>query len=249
MTMFKVLSKSRDPIHGGDGTYPYRKWTDPISDPYLCQRGYHLVNLDGLLQWLQPESVVWEAEGKGQSDGPDDEGKSVYESVRLVRRVAVVDDRLLRLFAADCAERVLHLIPEPYRTTCANTIEVARRFAEGKATRDELAAAGDAAGAAVWAAARAAVWDAARAAAWDAAWDAARAAAWDAAWDAARAAVWAAARAAARDAARAAAWDAAWDAARAAAGAAAWAAERQWQTKRLAHYLGLDTDNNQGGTR
>jgi hypothetical protein len=51
---------------------------------------------------------------------------------------------------------------------------------------------------------------------WAAAWDAARAAAWDAAWDAARDAARAAARAAARDAARAAARAAARDAANAA---------------------------------
>jgi hypothetical protein len=61
-------------------------------------------------------------------------------------------------------------------------IRVARLYAEGKATKDELAAAWDAA----WAAARAAAWDAARDAAWDAARAAARASARDAAWAAAR---------------------------------------------------------------
>jgi hypothetical protein len=101
-------------------------------------------------------------------------------------------DRLARVFACDCAESVLHIyekeFPEDKRPREA--IRVSRAFAEGKATRDELAAARDAA--------RDAAWDAARAAARDAAWAAARAAARDAAWDAARAA----ARAAARDAAK-----------------------------------------------
>ena len=73
-----------------------------------------------------------------------------------------------------------------------------------------------------WAAAGDAAWAAARAAAWDAAWAAARAAARDAARDAAGAAAWAAAWNAAGGAARAAAWDAAGDAAR----AAAWDAAR-----------------------
>jgi len=52
-----------------------------------------------------------------------------------------------------------------------NAVEVAERFANGEATRDELAAARDAARDAAWAAARAAARDAARAAAWAAAWD------------------------------------------------------------------------------
>ena len=100
-------------------------------------------------------------------------------------------DRELRLFACDCAEMVLPIFERHYPDDKRprNSIEVARRFAEGKATDEERAAAG------------AAAWAAARAAAWDAAWDAAGAAAWaaagDAAGDAARAAAWDAARAAA----------------------------------------------------
>ena len=131
-------------------------------------------------------------------------------------------DKLARLFACDCAERVLHICESKYPDDKRprNAIETARRFAEGKATKEEMAAAWDAAGVA------------AGVAAWDAARDAARAAAWvaarDAAWDAARAAAWDAAR----DAARAAAWDAAWDA-RDAAGAA----EQDWQLQHLKELL------------
>ena len=124
------------------------------------------------------------------------------------------DEKAERLFAVWCARntpmadgRVTgDLLTDP-RSHAA--LEVAERFAKGKATADELAAAG--------AAARAAAGDAARAAAGDAAGAAAWAAAGAAAWAAARAA----ARAAAGDAAGAAAWAAAWAAARAAAGDAA----------------------------
>jgi hypothetical protein len=111
----------------------------------------------------------------------------------IATRDGVLDDRTLRLFACWCARQVWHLLTDE---RSRNAVEVAERYAEGKATDAELAAA--------WEAARAAARAAAWAAAWDAAWDAARAAAWAAAWDAA----W--------DAARAAAWAAAWDAARAA---------------------------------
>jgi hypothetical protein len=93
-----------------------------------------------------------------------------------------LDERQQRLFACDCAERALTLVGSPDPRS-VEAIRVARMYAAGDATKEQLAAA------------RAAAWDAARAAAWDAAWAAARAAR-DAAW----AAAWAAA------------WDAAWDA-------------------------------------
>jgi hypothetical protein len=101
-----------------------------------------------------------------------------------------LDDRKLRLFACDCAERVLPIFEKDYPNDNRprRAIEVARLFADGKATDEERNAA------------RAAAGNAARAAARDAARAAAR--------NAARAAARDAARAAARDAARAAAGDA-----------------------------------------
>ena len=100
-------------------------------------------------------------------------------------------DRLARLFACARAESVLHIweakFPDDKRPR--EIIAVARRFALGQATQEELSAAG-AAGAAALAAAGEVAGDAAWAAAW-AAWAAAGAAgevAWDAAWTAAWAA-------------------------------------------------------------
>ena len=126
------------------------------------------------------------------------------------------DGRTLRLFAIWCARstplpdgcKTGDLLTDP-RSFAA--LEVAERFAHGRATSEELSAAQAAARAAAraaqaaWAAGDAArdaayaAWDAA----WDAAGDAAEYAAWAAAWAAARAAAQAAqaaARAAARDA-------------------------------------------------
>jgi hypothetical protein len=145
---------------------------------------------------------------------------------------AVQNERICRLFAADCAEQVLHLFEEEYPDDKRprQAIEVARDPTASDAAR---AAARAAAWDAARAAARAAATDAARAAAraaatdaaWDAAWDAARAAATDAAWDAARAAASDAARAAALVTARDAAW------------ATALAAARDAQKDRLRQYL------------
>ena len=124
---------------------------------------------------------------------------------------AIRDAKTPRLWACDCAERVLPIFESdrPGDLRPRDAIRASRRYARGEIG----AAARDAA----WAAAR----DAARAAAWDAAGDAARAAAGDAA----RAAARAAAGAAARDAAGAAAWD------------ASRAAEKEWQLVRLREYL------------
>jgi hypothetical protein len=119
----------------------------------------------------------------------------VKDRIWVLLHNEIIPEKELRLLACDFAENALKLIKNPDQRSL-NAIAVSRRFANGEATCEELAAAWDAA----WDAARAAAWDAAR----DAAWAAARAAARDAARDAARAAAWAAARDAA--------WDAAWDA-------------------------------------
>ena len=95
-------------------------------------------------------------------------------------------DKEIRLLAVAYARKVQHLMTDS-RSIAA--LDVAERHAHGKATDDDLAAAGAAAEAA-WAAG---------AAAWAAAWTAARDAAGDSAWTAARAAARAAAGAAEKE--------------------------------------------------
>ena len=220
--LYKVLGPDDRPCNGGSGEYnlPHDgqpgEWMPPIEGELIpCENGYHLCTLAQLPSWLA--SRIYEAEGRGDHvDGGD---KIAYREVRLLRLCAGWNERTARLFACDCAERVLPIYERDYPGDMRprDAIAVARRFANGEATSRELCAAEAAAGDAARAAARAAAWDAAGAAAGDAAEAAAGAAAWDAAWDAA----WAAARAAAR----AAAW------------AAAWAAERAWQSERLGELL------------
>jgi hypothetical protein len=121
--------------------------------------------------------VLYEAGYRGERvDVDTGDTKTVVREARLLRRVPTWNERTARLFACDCAERVLPLYERavPGDTRPRESIAVARRFAAGAATPEELTAA------------------------WAAAWDAARAAARDAARDAARAAAGAAARAAAR---------------------------------------------------
>ena len=111
----------------------------------------------------------------------------------VATRPSVLTDKELRLFAVFCARQVQHLMTD---SRSIEAIDVAEKYAQDKASDDELAAARSAARSATTAAANAAT-TAADAAAWaataaaDAAYAAARAAA-DAAAAAADAAAWAA---------------------------------------------------------
>jgi hypothetical protein len=226
---YKTLDKDGCSCHGGDaewslptqnddGTWTPGEWMPEVEGPLEpCANGYHVVTLEQLLDWIGER--IFEVE-VGKEILPDDD-KSVVRTCCLTRECAGWDERTARLFACDCAERVLYLFearhPDDGRPRKA--IETARRYAEGKAAVEELTD--------VWEAAR----EAAReAAAWAAVW-----AAWAAAGAAARAAAGAAAGAAARAAARAAAGAAAGAAAR----AAALDVERQWQAERLKEILEL----------
>jgi hypothetical protein len=169
-----------------------------VSPVRLCERGYHGVEAEYLVEWLGP--TIYTLEGRGEHQ-EDDEGKHVFSEARLLWQLEAWTLTAQRLFACDCAERVLPVWAvdvAPGDDRPVQAIAVARRYARGEATEEELAAAGAATEAVAWAA---------------------------------RGAARAAAGAAARAAARAAAGAAARAAARAAAGAAErrWQTERLWQ--------------------
>jgi len=218
-------------------------WMPEIEGELIaCERGYHLCRPRDLVFWINARLFAVETRG----ELIESDTKVVVRCARLLHEIANWNKCTARIFACDCAEHVLYLYESwnPDDPRPRETIATCRRYADGKATDAELAAAGAAAWAAATAA-RDAAWAAAGAAARDAAWAAAGAAAWDAAGNAAGNA---------GDAARAtavAAGDAAWNATWAAAGDAAWAAaraaravaedaERAWQSQRLIELLGLD---------
>jgi len=238
--LFKVLNEDGTSYHGGYGAWSLPsddapgEWMPAIKGKLVaCENGYHLCRKQDLLEWLGP--AIFKAEYRGER--MDMDNKVVVREARLLQRLNW-DQQVARLFACDCAERVLSLFEVEYPDDMRprQAIEIARRYAIGDATDSELFTASAAASAATpvaaGAAASAGAWAAARATAWAAAGDAARAA-----WDAARAA-----RDAASDAAWDAASDAAWVAVRAAARAAARAAEQEWQTVRLLWYLDGEFD-------
>jgi hypothetical protein len=210
---YKICAPSGAAHQVGSFRYPLPtakrpgRWTDPVK-PEICVRGYHVCRIGNVIDWLEYGYAIFLVEGRGEVVHGDN--KSAFESIRLVRRLNW-DERLCRLFAADCAAQVLPAFsavdPEDRRPHAA--VRVARRRAEGRSSPEEWSAADSAAGSAARSAADSAAWSAARSAADSAAWSAARSAAWSAAWSAARSAAW----------------------------SAAGSAERQWQAERIETYL------------
>lgn len=166
------------PTQNEDGTWTPGAWTRAYKSVIPCKRGYHLARLQDLIKWWG--SHLWVAEHDDPEPIIHEDSKVVVRRARLLAPVLAWNERTQRLFAADCAERVLPIYERarPGDSRPRVAVETARLFARGVATRDELFTARDAA----WSAAMAAARDAAR----DAAGDAARDAAWAAARDAER---------------------------------------------------------------
>jgi len=114
---------------------------------------------------------------------PDDEPIDILDILEVLGlddalwSLRAVDgyDREFRLFACWCAAKSLPVFEKehPDDNRPKNAIKTAIRFANGKATKEELATTWDT------------TWDTARNATWDTTWDATWDAAWAAAWDAA----------------------------------------------------------------
>ena len=148
-TIYKVLASDGTPCHGGSGKWFMPKgkrpgkWMPAIKDIQPCARGYHFVNLEQLPTWLGP--TLYEVEVRGQVTHLAD--KSVAEQARLIRKVEIWNDKTLRLFAADCAEHVLGI----YERVCPKddrprkAIQAARDFANGLIDRNAAHAAANAA--------------------------------------------------------------------------------------------------------
>ena len=137
----------------------------------LCSgRALHATDTSHLLDWLNEEMYELEID---ESRGVVVAGKIGFRRGRLVRRIEAWNERTARLFACDCAEDALQYADPKQRDTLAASIAVARRYADGQATKKELWAA--------WSAAWSAAESAAESAAWSAAESAARSAAGSAA--------------------------------------------------------------------
>ncbi len=194
----------------------------------ICEKGYHaspswysaLSYADGSIACIVQLSSI---------SGYDTD-KMVGRTRKLIAAKSIACE--LRLFACDCAERALLRERERGQEPDSrswNALEVATRYANGQATKEELAAA------------REAAWDVARYISRNTASNMARTASWEAAFNAACNADQEAARRAAAAAARNAAWAATFKAkgkpVKDTVWKAAWHAEIEWQKHRLDEYL------------
>jgi len=158
---YKYLNADGTPYNGGAGTWHLPKggrpgrWMPKILNLVPCKSGYHGCREQDLLSWYGP--TLWLMEYREPFVIHED-NKIVASQARLISQFTTWNERTQRLFAADCAEHVAHLYNRSTGWQPADTIEVARRYANGLASEAELAAAWEAA----WAAAQAAVGAAAR---------------------------------------------------------------------------------------
>ena len=177
---YKVLNLDGTSCNGGHGQWSLPHdglpgaWMPEIKKLVPCESGYHVCERGQLVRWLGP--AIHPVEVRGEMIRQDD--KCVVSEARIWPKLDTWNDRSARLFACDCADEALKLVKEP-DSRSIEAVHVARLYAVGESTNEQLdaarasarAAARDAAGAA----ARASAWAAARDAAWDAAWAAARA--------------------------------------------------------------------------
>jgi hypothetical protein len=136
--LYKVLGASGRSIHGGkaDWSLPAEggpgAWMPRAAKVKCCSRGYHLVELYALPMWLRADCTIYEAEGRG-THATDGTGKTAFSQARLIRQ-RYLSAQDMRLFAADCAEHVLHMFEERYPSDDRprKAIEAARAYARGE---------------------------------------------------------------------------------------------------------------------
>ena len=139
------------------------RWYKVDGEIECCENGFHCSpTIMDAIGYVTPGWIcLVEVRGDHQDQGD----KSAWREMRILKRWKLTDKQW-RKIAIYSAELVLPIYEKEYPNDKRprNATETAKRYLRGKATQEELAAAG----AAAWAAARAAAWAAAWAAARDA---------------------------------------------------------------------------------
>jgi len=142
-TLVKITGHNGESCHGGTGVWPLPRgkrlgaWLKVTGKLVPCGNGLHVCTVrQALDDW--PGPAMWLVEVRGERVRCAN--KTVVSEARLISRVETWNDRTLRLFAADCAASALNLAKSTDERSWA-AIACARRFADGKASESELAAA------------------------------------------------------------------------------------------------------------
>ena len=126
-----------DTLRDGRPVPPDGEWLIHDGPAVMCKSGLHASRhpFDALL--YAPGNVLCLVDCDDVVDEHSD--KLLCRRRRIVARFDA--SRLLREFAADCAESVLHLVPAESQLACIWAIDAARRYARGECDDDERAAA------------------------------------------------------------------------------------------------------------
>jgi hypothetical protein len=146
---FTVLDEDGTSLHGGytiawslptrndDGIWTPGDWMPRAEGELsLYGDGYKVGTLDQIINWLGPR--IFEVEVGHEII--HDKKKSIARACRLLCEYTNWNEKSARLFACDCAERVLDIFERafPNDDRPRNAIQTARRYANGKATHVEL---------------------------------------------------------------------------------------------------------------
>ena len=147
MKYYKVLKADGSCCNGGlgkwylptkakDGTWKPGKWMPKVEGALEpCKNGYHICRREDLVRWL--DEAIFEVEYRGEI--VKDDNKCVVRKARLICKLETWNEKSARLFAADCAEKVLPIFeseyPEDDRPRKA--IQAARDYANGKISAEE----------------------------------------------------------------------------------------------------------------
>ena len=139
MKLYKFLNADMSAIYG-NGSWAFEPMPVIKGDLIPCKNGYHLCRKEDLIHWLGAR--LFEVEHTGEIVLSDN--KVVVREAVIISEIESWNKKNQRLFACDCAERVLHLFESmfPDDSRARNAIEVARLYADGKATLADLNAAG-----------------------------------------------------------------------------------------------------------
>ena len=142
-TLYKLTGTKGEPVHGGSGTWSLPRgkrpgaWRAVEGELRPCANGLHLLRATDIRRWMRA-GILWEVEaGAEQIDHGD---KVVVRRARLIRKAATLDDKTLRLLAADFAEHVLLIFEKkrPGDMRPRDAIAAARAFARGEIGQGEL---------------------------------------------------------------------------------------------------------------
>ena len=122
-----------------DFAWPIGEWVEIEGPLVMCERGIHVTTIEHATEWLNDRCHPVEVRG----ELIEGDTKVCVRAARLGPALETWTERTARLYAADCAERVLPI----FERECPNddrprkAIEAARAFAYGEIDDAALAAA------------------------------------------------------------------------------------------------------------